>query len=125
MKCTQCDSSEIVKGIRVVDRGEKNYKNDFMLEVEMDPNALFLKEAYSVTATASVCRSCFNVMFTLDSNEAPEFLDAASMMKKHGDPKSHPRYVEFVGGDIYLKNLNQRDLVKNFVKWLRKNYPEE
>ena len=121
MKCKQCENSDVVEGIRVVERGEKNVRGDLMLEVEVDPNALFFKEEISVPVSAAVCRSCGNVMFSLDQNVISEFLDAVEIANQHGDLWSHPRYPEFIEKDSYRKNMSNRDKVKAFSKWLREN----
>ena len=120
MKCTQCNSTDIVKGIRVVDRGEDNSKGDMHLEVWLKPDAIFRVNAVSAKVLANVCGECGNVMFSVDQEGVSDLRNATEVTSKHGSITAHPLYMEFVKEDSYRKTLNPADLARHFAEWLRK-----
>ena len=125
MKCMQCGEPDLVRGVRVVDRGEDNRRRDLCLEVELDPGAFFNKDEFSAPVSASICRSCGNVMFSLEPHLLNDFCDVAEITKKYGDFKKHPRFEEFVEENSYRRVMGIRDLMREFLKWLRWNDPED
>jgi len=72
MKCLQCDSTDIVKKVRVVDKGDGSSKSDLNLEVYEDPSALIFKGTHKGKLSANVCVDCGFVMFTVSTRTARE-----------------------------------------------------
>ena len=124
MKCTQCDSTDIIKGLRVVDRGENNVKGDMKLEVQLNPKALLFDRSVSASVSAAVCGSCGNVMFSMDPGDVSDLRDVTEATKACGNMKNHPRFKAFTKEDSYIKQLNPKDQARHFAEWLRKNPAE-
>jgi uncharacterized OB-fold protein len=72
MKCLQCGSTDIVKEVRVVDRGNNDFKSDLNLEVYEEPNAFIFKGTHKGKLSANVCVDCGFVMFTVTTDAARE-----------------------------------------------------
>ena len=72
MKCLQCKSERIVKNVRVVDRGNNNYRRDLKLEVYESPDNIFFRGEHEAVLKANVCAKCGFVMFTVSIEEATE-----------------------------------------------------
>ena len=70
MKCLQCESKNIVKNVRAVDKGHNNYKSDLELQVHENPNALIFKGTYYGVLKANVCVDCGFVMFSVSIADA-------------------------------------------------------
>ena len=121
MKCTQCDSEDLIKGVSVVDRGEDNAKRNLEVEVQLNPAALFSKEPVSAPVSATVCGTCGNVMFSVATQAVFDLRDAVSITKFNGNMKNHPRFKEFLREDTLSKHLNFKDQARHFAKWLRDN----
>ena len=72
MTCLQCESTDIVKQVRVVDKGHNHYKSDLSLVVYEDPDAFIFKGAHQGKLSANVCVDCGFVMFTVTTSTARE-----------------------------------------------------
>jgi len=70
LKCLQCNSTDIVKNVRAVDRSHSNSINDLKLEVYENPNALFFKGVYEGRLKANICVDCGFVMWNISVIEA-------------------------------------------------------
>ena len=76
MQCLQCQSADLVKDVRVVDRGDSDYKNDLVLEVYANPDAWIFKGAKTGALRANVCVDCGFVMMHVSKA-------TARTLKKH------------------------------------------
>lgn len=121
MKCTQCDSNDLVRGLNVVDRGEGNGRHNLELEKNMTPHAFFFAERVSAPVNATVCVGCGNVMLSINPKDAQSFKDAVEVVNLTGDIKTHPRYKEFLKSDPMSKYWNSADKARHFARWLRLN----
>lgn len=74
-RCIQCQGSDILRGVRVIDR-MKHGSRDLSLEVHEKPDALIFKETHTVALAANVCVTCGFVMFSVP-------LEQAKMIKKY------------------------------------------
>ena len=72
MKCTQCNNTEVIPNIRVLDRVSDGGKSDLALETHISPHALFVNDTVSIPLTANVCGKCGTVMFSINE---PKHLD--------------------------------------------------
>ena len=70
MKCLQCGSDDIVKNVRIVDRGDHNTRHNLSLEVYAKPSAWIFKEAKQGILKANVCADCGFVMMSVSKSEA-------------------------------------------------------
>ena len=70
MKCLQCGAEEVVRNLRVVDRGENNVRRDLTIEVESKPSALFFKGIKAAVIRANVCPKCGFVMMSVSKGDA-------------------------------------------------------
>jgi len=57
-----CGSTDLIKNVRIVDKGMENTKYDLSLEVYEDPEAWVFKGTHEVNLSATVCESCGYVM---------------------------------------------------------------
>lgn len=55
MRCSRCESSDVIDGLKVVDRGEDNAKYALKGELKMNLDAVFLKGAVAADLSAAVC----------------------------------------------------------------------
>ncbi|MCM8543347.1 MAG: hypothetical protein NE328_23965 [Lentisphaeraceae bacterium] len=78
MRCLQCQSTDIVKDVRVVDHTDSLHKVDLKLEVYAKPDAWIFKEAHEGTLKANVCAYCGFVMLNVSVD------DAMKLKKKQG-----------------------------------------
>ena len=76
MKCTQCDSKNLIRNVKALDRGHMDSKQDLSLEIYRDPNAMFFKQAKSLKLKPVICADCGFVMFKLSSY-------SLGLLKKH------------------------------------------
>ena len=65
MKCTQCNSTELITNVRAIDRGHSGSVMDLSLEIYGDPDAIFFKEPTSLKLNPIICSDCGFVMFNL------------------------------------------------------------
>ncbi len=77
LTCMRCGSKDIVRDVRVVDRGEGNSKTDLKLEVYENPDALIFKGTHKARLSADVCADCGFAMLSVSAKAARE-------LKKHG-----------------------------------------
>ncbi len=70
MKCLQCGSEDLVRDVRVVDRGDGNLRQDLKLEVYDNPGALIFKGAHEGKLVAQVCVECGFVMLSVSKKDA-------------------------------------------------------
>lgn len=70
MKCLQCGSEDIVKNLRVVDRGNGNVRGDLNIEVESVPDAIFFKGIRKAALRANVCAECGSVTLNVAKHDA-------------------------------------------------------
>ena len=70
MKCLQCQSERIIEKVRVVDKGEGNWKGDLTLEVYENPDAWVFKGPKEGKVHANVCVDCGHVMFGISLLDA-------------------------------------------------------
>jgi hypothetical protein len=73
MKCLQCDSLDIIKGVKPVDKGEGNWRKDLELEVYKDPEAWLFKGPEKAVLMTNVCADCGYVMWNISVSDAKRF----------------------------------------------------
>ena len=57
--CPNCDSSEIMRDIHVIDRGHNNnVVNELTVGIYQNPNALLMKNLYQSALRACICGTC-------------------------------------------------------------------
>lgn len=82
MKCTQCNSEEIITDIRAVSHPHesimRNDLNELSLQVDGDPDAVFFKDVRTHKLKPIVCADCGFVMFKLSARS----LNSIKKMKK-------------------------------------------
>lgn len=59
--CTRCGADAVIPHVRVVDRGDGNYRRDLEVEVHRRPNAILFKRPERSMITARVCGACGHV----------------------------------------------------------------
>ena len=70
MKCLQCESDDIIRNVRVVDRGDHHAKYNLSLEVYANPKAWVFKDTKTGHVRANVCADCGFVMMTVSKADA-------------------------------------------------------
>jgi len=70
MKCLQCESDDVLRNLRVVDRGDYNVKSDLKLEVESRPEAMIFRGTEAAAIKANVCCQCGFVMMSIARSKA-------------------------------------------------------
>jgi hypothetical protein len=123
MKCHQCNSTDVIEGLTVVDRGSNNNKHELEIELRTAPNALVFKQVVSAKVLANVCGSCGNVMLQIEPGRISAIRGASEGMKlinKNGNIKEHELYKEFIEGDAARKHLNLGDQLAEFAAWMQR-----
>lgn len=123
MKCPQCSSTDVIKGLTVVDRGSNNNKHQLEIELQTDLDALVFKQGVKAPVLASVCGSCGNVMLSIDSERIAAIRGASEGMKivaKYGNIKNHELYKDFIDEDYARKHLNTADQLSSFSDWIQR-----
>ena len=69
IKCTQCKSDKIIKGLHPIDRGHYNQSDTLAIELVTKPEAILFKGTKQIPLYAHICRDCGNVMFQLSKEE--------------------------------------------------------
>ena len=72
LTCLHCGSDDIVKQVRVIDRGRQDHKRDLKLEVYEDPTVFIFKGTHEGKLRAHVCADCGFVMFNVTRKTARE-----------------------------------------------------
>ena len=75
MKCLQCESDDIVRNLRVVDRGHNNGTKDLEIEVQSNPRGLIFKGTIKAAIRANVCYQCGFVMLNVARRKAKALKD--------------------------------------------------
>ena len=70
MICLQCGCNEIVRNVRVVDRGDGNKSYDLNTEVYENPHAWLFKGVHQGILRANVCPDCGFVMWNVSKSHA-------------------------------------------------------
>ncbi len=65
MKCTQCNSEDLITDVRAIDRAHGGNKQDLSLEIYGNPDAIFFKDAKPLKLNPIICENCGFVMFKL------------------------------------------------------------
>ncbi len=81
MKCLQCGSKDIVKNVRIVDRGDHLTRHDLNLEVYANPSAWVFKDAKQGILRANVCAECGFVMISVSKSDAIKLKQAKQKKK--------------------------------------------
>ena len=58
MACPKCGSSEVIEGVRMLDRGHGNQEQDLRAAVYKNPDAFLFKGKHAAALTARVCGAC-------------------------------------------------------------------
>ncbi len=56
--CPKCGSPRLIKGARIVDRGQDSSKHDLTVEIHEKPDAVFFKRTHQGTLRAWICGHC-------------------------------------------------------------------
>jgi len=56
--CPRCGSQDVIPDVRIVDRGDGNFKRDLQVEVYESPGALLFKGTHAGVLRASICGRC-------------------------------------------------------------------
>ena len=72
IRCSVCQSSEIIPDVKIVDHGYMDSKHDLAIELQGNPDALFFKDTRKGVLKATVCGACGHV--DLSINNAAELL---------------------------------------------------
>jgi predicted nucleic-acid-binding Zn-ribbon protein len=68
--CPKCGSREVIPDVRIVDRGDNDWKRDLEVEVYDNPGALIFKGTHAGTLRASVCGRCgYAELYVTNSEE--------------------------------------------------------
>ena len=70
MKCTNCESTNIVYDVRAVDKTDYNEKQDLKVELEENPNAWIFKSPHEGTLKTNICVDCGYVMWFVSRGDA-------------------------------------------------------
>ena len=69
MKCINCKSDKIIKGLQPIDRGDHSVVRPFSIEIVKNPDATFFKGQTDIPLFAHICKNCGYVMFQLSKEE--------------------------------------------------------
>ncbi len=66
-RCLKCGSDAMIPDVRVVDRGQNNYRHESELGLQARPDAILFKHEVRVGTWAQVCGDCgFVEMYAAD-----------------------------------------------------------
>jgi hypothetical protein len=111
----------VVTGLRVIDRGENNYKNSFQIEIKLNPHKVVNTGAVHAKPLANVCSDCGFVMFSISKSEAQSIKsikDLRDDMHEFSDFEKHPKFRDFLKEDSSYKYLSPEDQMIKFTEWL-------
>ena len=69
MKCVNCQSERVIKGLQPIDRGNNNIVSPFSIEIVKNPESTFFKGHTDIPLFAHICKDCGYVMFQLSREE--------------------------------------------------------
>ena len=109
MKCTQCNNTDIIPNIRVLDRVGDDGKSDLALETHISPHALFVNDTVSIPLTANVCGNCGLVMFSINEPKHLDLLRTAADGYEEMDIPDHEDLNAPPGFGSFLEDKGSKE----------------
>lgn len=69
MQCAKCGSKKIMRGLRIVERGNSNFHFDLSIELDETPKAIFSKRVTKGPLCADICGDCGHVELAVSNPE--------------------------------------------------------